>query len=188
MIIHIMGASGTGTTSIGAALAKALSYNVIESDFYKWKQTVPAFQEMRPLEESNALLLEQIEKNKNLIIAGSLHANPVTFAYIDLIIYLYAPTRVRMRRIKRRDKLMGYNSMKQDESVRRNFKDFLWCAKNYDNLAFDGRSKLSQEYVISSCNAPVIRINTNKKFDKIMKELLTDLKSFEKLKQLNPNA
>ena len=72
MIIHVMGASGSGTSTIGGLLGKTLDFDVIESDFYKWKQTIPEFQIMRPIEESNALLMERITSSKNLIITGSL--------------------------------------------------------------------------------------------------------------------
>ena len=40
MVIHVMGASGSGTSSLGEFLGKELGYDVIESDFYKWKQTI----------------------------------------------------------------------------------------------------------------------------------------------------
>ena len=62
MIIHVMGASGTGTSTIGELLGKELDFDVIESDFYKWEQTIPEFQIMRPIEESNKLLIDKIKE------------------------------------------------------------------------------------------------------------------------------
>lgn len=179
MIIHVMGASGTGTSTIGELLGRELGYDVIESDFYKWKQTVPEFQVMRPIEESNKLLMDKINSSKNLVITGSLHSNPVTFDYIDLIIYLKCPTFIRMRRIKKRDVAIGRNSLKEEGAVKENFLGFLYLAKNYNKLGLDKRSKASQMWVISSCEkASVIEISTNRKMRKVHDDILKKVRQF----------
>ena len=178
MIIHVMGASGSGTSTIGEFLGNALGFDVIESDFYKWEQTVPEFQIMRPIEESNALLMERINSSKNLVITGSLHSNPITHKHINLIIYLQCPTWIRIRRIKKRDVEVGRNSLEAEGEVKENFLWFLNFAKNYDKLGTDMRSKASQEMVIKSCNAPVIRIKTNRTMKHIEKILLKKLKHY----------
>ncbi len=181
MIIHIMGPSGSGTSTIGEILSKSLGYDIIESDFYKWEQTIPEFQEMRPIEESNRLLLERIKNSNNLIITGSLHSNPITFEYIDLIIYLKCPTKIRIKRILNRDNEKGRHSLEHsDEEVKKNFLIFLDIAKNYNKLGLDIRSKASQKYVISSCNAPVIKIKTNRKMDTLQKIINKKLKKYIK--------
>ncbi len=178
MIIHIMGASGSGTSTIGEFLGKELDFEIIESDFYKWKQTIPEFQEMRPIEESNRLLLEKIKESKNLVITGSLHSNPITFKYINLIVYLKCPTRVRIKRIKSRDVLKGRNSLEADDKVKENFLKFLDNAKNYNKIGMDMRSKASQKWVISSCNVPVINIRTNKSMDKVHSQVLKKVRKY----------
>ena len=176
MIIHVMGASGSGTSTIGGLLGKTLDFDVIESDFYKWKQTIPEFQIMRPIEESNALLMERITSSKNLIITGSLHSNPITHKHIDLIIYLHCPTWLRIRRIKQRDIATGRNSLQAEGEVRENFLWFLNFAKNYNKLGSDIRSKASQEMVMKSCNVPVINIKTNRSMKHIERVLTKKLK------------
>lgn len=180
MIIHVMGASGAGTSTIGEFLGEKLGFDVIESDFYKWEQTVPEFQVMRPINESNKLLLERINSSSNLIISGSLHSNPVTFKYIDLIIYLKCPTFVRMRRIKKRDIEKGRNSLKQEGEIRENFLGFLYLAKHYNSLGLDKRSKASQKWVMENCHAPVIEIWTSRKMNKVKAEILKKTLNFIK--------
>ncbi len=177
MIIHVMGASGSGTSSLGEYLGRELGFDVIESDFYKWKQTIPQFQVMRPIEESNKLLLDKIANSENLIIAGSLHSNSVIFKYIDIIIYLKCPTHIRLKRIKQRDIDVGRNSLNSDDAeVRENFLGFLELAKKYNSLGLDKRSRASQKWVISSCNAKVIKIRTNRKVEKVRNNVLKKLK------------
>ena len=179
MIIHVMGASGTGTSTIGELLGKELDFDVIESDFYKWEQTIPEFQIMRPIEESNKLLIDKIKESKNLIITGSLHSNSVTFDYIDLIVYLKCHTFIRMRRIKKRDIQFGRNSLKQEGEIKENFLGFLFLAKNYNKLGLDKRSRASQKWVMSSCeNASVIEISTNGRMKKVHDRVLKKVKDF----------
>ncbi len=184
MIIHIMGASGSGTTSLGEYLAKKLDFEVIESDYYKWEQTIPEFQIMRKKEESDRLLIDKIKSSKDLIISGSLHSNPVTFPYIDLIIYLKCPTKIRMERILKRDKELGRNSLESDGEVKENFLGFLYLAKNYNKLGEDKRSKRSQKIVIKESHAPVIYVNTNKEIsilhENILKKVQKALKKLHK--------
>ena len=173
MIILVMGASGSGTTTIGNLIAKEKGFDILESDFFKWEQTTPPFQKMRSQEESYKILLDKIKKSKNLVITGSLHSNPLAFKYIDMIFYLYAPTEVRLKRIEQRDIDSGRNSRQVGGEIEKEYLDFLWYAENYDYLGFEGRSKKSQQYVIENCkNAKTITIDTNRSIEKIMKEIM----------------
>lgn len=178
MIIHVMGASGSGTSSLGEFLAQKLGFNLIESDYYKWEQTDPPFQIMRSVDESNRLLMEEINKGENLIITGSLHANPVTFPYIDLIIYLTCPTKERLKRVQNRDVALGRNSLEAEGKVRENFLGFLELAKNYNKKDLTCRSKASQKYVIKQSGVPVIKISTNQKVDKVRSKILKKIKKY----------
>lgn len=176
MVIHVMGASGSGTTTIGNLIAKEKGFNLLESDYYKWEQTNPPFQKMRPQEESDKILLDAIKNSKDLVIAGSLHSNPIAFDYIDIIFYLYAPTSVRLKRIEQRDIDSGRNSRKAGGAIEKEYLEFLWWAENYDNLGFEGRSRKSQQHVIENCkNAKTYLVDTNRPLDEIMKEILSKI-------------
>lgn len=43
MHIHITGASGSGTTTLGRALAQALGWRYLDADRYYWLPTSPPF-------------------------------------------------------------------------------------------------------------------------------------------------
>ncbi len=172
MIIHVMGASGSGTTTIGNLIADKFGFDILESDFYKWEQTNPPFQKMRSDEESNKILIDKIKSSKNLVIAGSLHSNPIAFEYIDIIFYLFAPTPVRMARIEKRDVDSGRNSRLAGGEVEKEYLEFLWWVENYDVLGFEGRSRKSQQYVMKNCkNAKTYMIDTDRPIEQIMQEI-----------------
>ena len=46
--IHVVGASGSGATTLGAALAKAMGVTHQDSDFFFWLPTQPPFTTQRP--------------------------------------------------------------------------------------------------------------------------------------------
>ena len=54
--IHILGASGSGTTTLGRALAECLHYTHFDSDNYLWLPTDPPTTEKRELTERQQLL------------------------------------------------------------------------------------------------------------------------------------
>ncbi len=58
MRIHITGASGSGTTTLGRALAAELSCPHFDSDDYFWLPTDPPYTTQRDSEERNRRLLD----------------------------------------------------------------------------------------------------------------------------------
>ena len=50
-IIHIFGASGAGTSTLGRAVAEKTGYTFLDSDDYLWMPTDPQYTTKRPSEE-----------------------------------------------------------------------------------------------------------------------------------------
>jgi adenylate kinase family enzyme len=48
MRLHIFGASGTGTTTLGQALGSTLGVPYFDSDDYFWERSIPPFTVRRP--------------------------------------------------------------------------------------------------------------------------------------------
>lgn len=71
MNILIMGASGSGQTTLGKALASRLAFTFLDSDDFYWLPTEPAYQEKRDVDLRLALILRAME-SKHVVIAGSI--------------------------------------------------------------------------------------------------------------------
>ena len=56
--IHVTGASGSGVTSLGRALAEALALPHHDTDDYLWKPTTPPYRELRDAAERLRLMKE----------------------------------------------------------------------------------------------------------------------------------
>ena len=70
-IIHVLGASGSGTTTLGQAIAKAWGYAHFDTDDYYWVPTDPMFQQNRPPAERLRLLQRDISAHPRCVISGA---------------------------------------------------------------------------------------------------------------------
>ena len=61
--IHIFGASGTGTTTLGKSLAKRLDIPHLDTDDYYWGNTKIPYTEKRSFEQRIEILKIDLEKN-----------------------------------------------------------------------------------------------------------------------------
>jgi adenylate kinase family enzyme len=56
MHINIFGASGSGVTTLGNALAEKLGYSYFDSDHYFWEKSDPPFTLRRDAEKRNSMI------------------------------------------------------------------------------------------------------------------------------------
>jgi adenylate kinase family enzyme len=70
--VLILGASGTGTTTLGRALGNDLSFGVFDTDDYYWMPSTPPFQHKQEPEVRLAKLLEDLKVTSRAIISGSI--------------------------------------------------------------------------------------------------------------------
>lgn len=75
--VHILGASGSGTTTLAQALSKELKYKYFDTDDFFWIKTNPPYQQKRQVEEGeedsmmcfpepNPNVVESLEKYVNV--------------------------------------------------------------------------------------------------------------------------
>lgn len=72
-LIHIYGASGSGTSTLGRYLAEQFQYAFLDADDYFWLPTDPKFTTKRPIEQRVPLIRQDIAAAKNgAVLSGSL--------------------------------------------------------------------------------------------------------------------
>ena len=87
--IHIVGASGSGTTTLAKALSKKEGFKHFDTDDYFWMETDPKFQEKRPVEERLRLLNRAFRECDRWVLSGSLCGwGDSLIPYFDLVIFL----------------------------------------------------------------------------------------------------
>lgn len=103
-VIHIFGASGSGTSTLGQAVAEKTGYAFLDSDDYIWAPTDPPFTSLRTHAERLPLLQRDMERIGNAVLSGSLvgWGDPLIPRF-TLAVRLDTPTPVRMERLRQRE-------------------------------------------------------------------------------------
>lgn len=71
-VIHIYGASGAGTSTLGKALRENFNYTQLDIDDYFGEPTNSPFTTKRSVEDRLYLLKRDMGKSSNVVISGSL--------------------------------------------------------------------------------------------------------------------
>lgn len=104
-VIHIFGASGAGTSTLGMYISKKMGYYFMDTDDYYWKKTNPPYTTKRETTDIIKLMINDIEKNKNIILSGSLvDWGDVFIPYFTLAIRIETDTQLRIERLRKREK------------------------------------------------------------------------------------
>lgn len=104
MLIHVTGASGSGTSTLGAALAAELGGEYLDADDYYWLPTSPPFTHKRPAPERLASLLADLQPHPTCVVAGSIVGWGAALEdAFDLVVFLYLDTPLRIERLRRRE-------------------------------------------------------------------------------------
>jgi len=171
--IHIFGASGSGTSSIGRAVCAQIGYQHFDSDHYLWLPTEEPFTVTRSPEEYIRLMGNDLTGNDQWILSGH-----VSFGLVDvylplyeLVVFLYVPTDIRLERLKRREYERYGGEILPGGKRYENLSKFLEYAAGYDTETTLGRNLRKHENWLAGIQCPVLRI-TNDSFDKSVNALL----------------
>ena len=145
-----MGASGTGTTTLGRALGNDLSFRVFDTDDYYWLPSTQPFQQKQDPKVRLANLLQNLNVTTRAIISGSiLNWGLELEDSLSLIVFLSVPAEIRVARLKARETRL-YGSVDPQ---------FLAWAAQYDEGKMSGRSRERHEQWLAKRTCPVLRID-----------------------------
>jgi adenylate kinase family enzyme len=149
MRILITGASGSGSSTLGSALAAQMECVFLDTDDYYWIPTDPPFQ----VKQDYARRLQHILRDltaPTAVIAGSIMnwGTPLEDCF-SLVVFLTVPAEIRVARLTQREqKRFGHA-----DPV------FLAWAAQYDEGRLDGRSRQRHERWLEQRRCPVLRID-----------------------------
>lgn len=170
--IHISGASGTGASTLGRALAEALGVPFIDTDDIYWMPTSPRFTTKRSVAE-RLRHLAAAQGAGGWIIAGSLSGwGDRAIAAADLIVFLTVPTAQRLARLRRRERLEHGDRILPGGDMARIHSEFINWAAQYDDPHFTGRSRVMHEAWLMEQTVPVLRLEGTRPVDALVAEVL----------------
>ena len=141
-VIHIFGASGSGTSTLGRKICDELGYFFMDTDDYFWMPTEPKYTTKRSVEERLALMKKDIAEHENVVISGSLvNWGDELIPYFTLTIRLVTDTEVRIERIKIRERNKFGDRILPGGDRYDEHQAFLQWAGQYDTGSANMRSK-----------------------------------------------
>lgn len=145
-VIHIYGASGSGTSTLGRKISEELGYKFIDTDDYFWLPTNPQYTTKRSKEERIALMKKDILENENVVISGSLvDWGDELIPLFTLAIRLVTDTDIRIERLKTREKQKFGDRIIPDGDMYTNHMEFIEWARKYDTGSVNMRSKAKHD-------------------------------------------
>ncbi|SKA13083.1 Adenylate kinase [Consotaella salsifontis] len=103
--IHITGASGSGVSTLGHALAARLQLTHLDTDDFYWEATDPPYQLKRPIDKRLDRIRRAFEEaHQGWVLSGSLDSwgEPLVNLF-DLVVFIETPAKVRLERLRSRE-------------------------------------------------------------------------------------
>ena len=158
--IHIVGASGSGTSSLAAELAGRYGHRHLDTDDFYWRRTDPPFREKRPPEERLASLRTTFQEAKRWVVSGSLcgWGDPLIPEF-ELVVFLLVPTPVRLARLRAREiERYGRQAIAPGGALHEAHVEFLEWAGRYDTGDPEMRSRAMHEAWLAALPCSVVRL------------------------------
>lgn len=151
MRLLITGAAGSGTSTLGQLLATRLGLELQEADDIYWLPSTPPFQHKRPYAERHEMMAGVLSGATGIVVAGSVMSwgSEIENAF-DAIVFLTAPTQIRLERIKQRD-------IQRFGAIDPKFLD--WAAQ-YDSGKMKGRSLARHNSWLADRICPVLPLES----------------------------
>ncbi|OWR30332.1 hypothetical protein CDO73_10425 [Saccharibacillus sp. O23] len=154
--LHIFGASGSGTTTLGRALGQRLPHEVLDSDDYFWARK---FDEARPPEDRVRELANDLDGHERWLLSGAICGWGDSFRpRFDFVVFLHVPAEERLARLRAREEKRYGEDVLPGGSMYEQSQAFLEWAALYDHAGEEVRSLKLHEQWMSELTCPILRI------------------------------
>ncbi len=177
MKILVFGASGSGTTTLAAAVAQKSDYVHLDTDDFYWQVTDPPYQQKVSKEIRQARLSKSFHQHKNVIISGSIVSWGEEWkTAFDLVVFIYLKSSKRLERLHERERKRYGDRLIHDTKVRQIHADFIAWTQQYDDPSFKGRSLAVHDRWLKSIKCPILRLDGELELDLKIEKVLTSVK------------
>ena len=166
MRILVTGASGSGSSTLGRAVAATLRATFVDADDLFWLPSDPPFKAKREAAERAKLLREQLSSAYPVVVSGSLYGWGAELEdAFDLVVFLRAPAEVRVDRLRARE-LQRFGRVDEE---------FIAWAAQYDIGAMPGRSLARHLRWLELRTCPVLRLSGTESVEALRSAVLAAL-------------
>ena len=175
-VIHIFGASGSGTSTLGRALAEKTGFRFMDTDDYYWLPAEPMYTLKRPIPERLALMARDLDECSDAVLSGSLAGwgDPLIPRF-TLAVRLVTPTPVRMERLKQREYARYGRRILPGGDLFEQSQAFLAWAAQYDDGLSPLRSRALHDLWQQKLSCPLLTLDGTLPLDELAEAVLQKL-------------
>ena len=171
--IHVFGASGAGTTTLGIALAQQLTVPHFDVDDVYWRRTDPPFVEKYTPEQRLAALYQGMAPLASWVLSGSLCGwGDVLVPSFTHTVFLYVEPGCRLQRLRRRERQRHGDRILPGKDMHHIHTEFLAWAERYDNAGIEQRSKLLHQRWSESLPCPILQLDGDQSIGELVDRVL----------------
>ena len=172
-VIHIFGASGSGTSTLGRAVAARTGYVFLDSDDYLWLPTDPQYIAKRTPAERLALLEGDIDASEGAVVSGSLvgWGDPLIPRF-TLAVRLTVPQDIRMERLMRREQERYGDRILPGGDMYQIHRDFFTWAAGYDDGPATMRSRAMHDLWQQKLTCPLLLLDGTRPVEELVQAVL----------------
>jgi ABC-type uncharacterized transport system fused permease/ATPase subunit len=155
--LHVVGASGSGTTTLARAVADHWSVPHADADDYFWVPTDPPYVQRRPKANRLELMHRIFVPREAWVLSGSMLGwGESVVGRCDAVVFLTLDSDERLRRLEAREIHRLAGRVADDLA----WQEFLAWARGYDDPTFSGRSRVTHEAWLATLDLPVLRLDS----------------------------
>ncbi|MVO15322.1 adenylate kinase [Parasedimentitalea huanghaiensis] len=157
--IFVLGASCSGTTILGAAIAQKMGMLHVDSDDHYWAPVEPPFSQKRSAKD-RVLSMQETMGDGDWVLSGSCMGwgedltRKATF-----IVFVSTDEQLRMRRLVARESQRYGNRIEPGGDMYKIHQDFVAWAGQYEDPDFQGRSRARHERWLDQQTPPILRVD-----------------------------
>ncbi|MBL6455208.1 hypothetical protein JMJ55_07730 [Belnapia sp. T6] len=172
--LHILGASGSGTTTLGMAVARRLGCPFHDADTTFWLPTDPPFTAIRPMPERLERLRRALAASEDWVLSGAVTGwGDALIPEFSLVVFLSLDPARRMERLKRREAARHGARIEPGGDLAAVHASFMAWATAYDTAGLGQRSRVQQESWLADLPCPVLRLDSDQPLEALVQALLT---------------
>jgi adenylate kinase family enzyme len=174
--IHITGASGSGVSTLGRALAARTGAVQLDTDDYYWLPVKPDYTQKRLIPERLALLDAAMADAgaRGWILSGSISewGKPLVPRF-RLVVFVRTPVDIRLQRLRAREiARYGADAIAPGGERFEAHREFVAWAKDYDAGTAAGRNLAKHEAFLAEMTCPVVRVDGARETEILVEEVM----------------
>lgn len=171
--IHIFGASGTGVSTLGSAIADRLDGKFLDTDYYYWEDTDPPYTLKKTSENRVEMIENDISGVDNWVLSGSICSwgGPLLHQF-TLAVFLQLSSDIRMQRILAREQDRYGDRIEPGGDMRDGHTEFMYWARSYDNAKAPTRSLDLHLTWMKQLSCPIVRLDSSLEVSELSRAVL----------------